>query len=109
MATLVFAVIWFNLPEPKPQAGQAAVGTNITTEGGASAGADTATEADEENSESGTSVGHEIGQQLPDFTITCYDGTQFHLEDTRGKVIYNEVKSVTPDMLESLFREASQS
>ena len=199
MAALVFALIWFNLPESKHQTGQAAVGTIITTEGGTSAGADTATGADEENSESWAPVGHEVGQQLPDFTITCYDGTQFHLEDTRGKVtfinlwatycapcvkelpyfsdlyqkyegdvavlavhsslvakddpeeyaadkdyamplatdtqentvfeavgggstlpqtivlnrrgevIYNEVKSVTPDMLESLFREASQS
>ena len=27
----------------------------------------------------------------------------------RGEVIYNEVKSVTPEMLESLYQEASQS
>ena len=33
-------------------------------------------------------MGHETGNQLADFTLTCYDGTQFHLADTRGRVVF---------------------
>ena len=33
-------------------------------------------------------VGHEVGEQLEDFTLTCYDGSQFHLADTRGKITF---------------------
>ena len=31
-------------------------------------------------------IGHEVGQQLEDFTLTCYDGSEFHLAEQRGKV-----------------------
>lgn len=30
-------------------------------------------------------VGYDVGMQLADFTITCLDGSEFHLADTRGK------------------------
>ena len=33
-------------------------------------------------------VGHEVGQQLPDFTVTCLDGSTFHLADQRGKITF---------------------
>ena len=33
-------------------------------------------------------LGNEVGQQLPDFTLQCYDGTEFHLADTRGKITF---------------------
>ncbi len=36
--------------------------------------------------ESMAPVGHEVGNQLADFTLTCYDGSKFHLAETRGKV-----------------------
>ena len=32
--------------------------------------------------------GNQPGDELPDFTITCTDGTQFHLDDNRGKVTF---------------------
>ena len=32
--------------------------------------------------------GREIGQQLPDFTLQCYDGTEFHLAEARGKITF---------------------
>ncbi len=38
--------------------------------------------------ESDAPVGHEIGQQLPDFTLACYDGSEFHLADARGKIVF---------------------
>ena len=33
-------------------------------------------------------VGYDIGNQLADFTITCLNGSEFHLADTRGKVTF---------------------
>ena len=33
-------------------------------------------------------LGCEVGQQLPDFTITCLDGSEFHLADYRGKPVF---------------------
>jgi thiol-disulfide isomerase/thioredoxin len=32
--------------------------------------------------------GHEVGQQLPDFTVTCLDGSTFHLAEQRGKITF---------------------
>ena len=33
-------------------------------------------------------IGHEVGRQLEDFTAECFDGSTFHLADTRGKVTF---------------------
>ena len=33
-------------------------------------------------------TGFEVGQQLEDFSAECLDGSAFHLEDTRGKVVF---------------------
>ena len=33
-------------------------------------------------------IGSEVGQQLKDFTITCLDGSEFHLADYRGKPVF---------------------
>ena len=38
--------------------------------------------------ESDAPVGNEVGQQLPDFTLPCYDGTEFHLAEQRGKIVF---------------------
>lgn len=38
--------------------------------------------------ESDAPVGPEIGQQLEDFTLQCYDGSEFRLADTRGKITF---------------------
>ncbi len=35
-----------------------------------------------------TAVGSEVGMQLEDFTVTCFDGSEFSLADTRGKVVF---------------------
>ena len=32
--------------------------------------------------------GREVGQQLPDFTLPCYDGSEFHLAQQRGKITF---------------------
>ena len=33
-------------------------------------------------------LGREVGQQLPDFTLPCYGGSEFHLADQRGKIVF---------------------
>ena len=38
--------------------------------------------------ESRAPVGYEIGQQLADFTTPTFDGGEFHLADTRGKIVF---------------------
>lgn len=38
--------------------------------------------------ESSAPIGYEVGQQLEDFTVQCFDGSTFHLADTRGKVTF---------------------
>ena len=68
---LCFALIWFNYLDP------ASVGTG---------GSGEALPINKESYESDAPVGHEVGQQLQDFTLNCYDGSEFHLADTRGKV-----------------------
>ena len=69
---LCLALVWFNLLDP------------AVRKTGAAQPADRAPEA--ASLESDAPVGHEVGQRLPDFTLTCYDGTEFHLADQRGKV-----------------------
>ncbi len=64
LALLCFALVWFNFLDPAAKTAPA------------------------ESYASEAPVGHETGQQLEDFTLQCYDGSQFHLADTRGKVTF---------------------
>ena len=83
LAALCFALIWFNALDPAVRDKRAAEpvppAVTETTDG---------SEAPEQEPESTVPVGYEPGMQLEDFTITCLDGTQFHLADTRGKVTF---------------------
>ena len=73
-------------------------GTSAETSAGTSAGtsaetsAGTSAEIPAEKAgvsfESRTPVGYEIGQQLADFTTPTFDGREFHLADTRGKIVF---------------------
>ena len=87
LAVLAFTLVRFNLPKQNNPAEKTSVGTVFIP-----ATEDETTEnesaAVQDNFESTASVGNEPGQQLPDFTITCYDGSDFHLADTRGKVTF---------------------
>ena len=67
LAVLCFALVWFNFLDP---AVRAEAGTGM------------------EVSQADISIGYEVGQQLEDFIVTCLDGTEFHLADTRGKVVF---------------------
>ena len=69
LAALCFALLWFNVLDP-------AAGGNGTAPPAA------------ENLESDAPVGRDAGCLLEDFSLVCYDGTEFRLADTRGKVVF---------------------
>ena len=46
------------------------------------------TEASISSWQSTAPIGFSVGQQLADFSAACYDGSTFHLADTRGKVVF---------------------
>ena len=68
IAVLAFALLWYNV-------------LDHTGESAAESGTDEIAEQLQEG-------GCQPGDELPDFTITCTDGTQFHLTDSRGKVTF---------------------
>ena len=73
---------------------ETSAGTSAETSAGISAetAAGTSAEIPAEKAgvsfESRASVGYEIGQQLADFTTPTFDGREFHLADTRGKIVF---------------------
>ena len=108
LAVLCFALVWFNFLDPAvrkdvqqkqatTEATAEPVETNApaATEAPAEAETPAVTEAPAEpeapaaiSFDSDAPVGHEVGQQLPDFTLECYDGSEFHLADARGKIVF---------------------
>ena len=81
LAVLAFVLIWFNLLDPsvrKPKAAAPAQAATETVE----------SPTVKETWESSAPVGCAVGQQLPDFTAQCYDGSTFRLADTRGKIVF---------------------
>ena len=87
MFVLCLALMWFNVLDPavkKKSPPVRSVEAGVTV-------ADSAADAGEgapEGDASDTPVGHEVGQRLEDFTLTCYDGTVFHLADQRGRITF---------------------
>ena len=94
LAVLCFALVWFNFLDPAVRAetgagvsGQAGAGGSGQVQAGtegtgqAGAGADVTGQA-------GATIGFEPGMELADFTMECLDGSEFHLADTRGKVVF---------------------
>ena len=71
LAVLCFALVWFNFLDP-------AAGTKETA----------LPEETDISLESDAPVGYEAGCRLADFTLTCYDGSEFRLADTRGKAVF---------------------
>ena len=68
IAVLAFALLWYNVLDHTGDA--AAVSGTVKI-------ADQLQEG-----------GNQPGDELSDFMITCTDGTQFHLADSRGKVVF---------------------
>ena len=79
LAVLCFALAWYNFLDPniKKQAAEPAEPVQASQ-----------TEATAQDWSSDAPLGCEVGNQLPDFTITCLDGSEFHLADYRGKPVF---------------------
>ncbi|MBR5345016.1 MAG: redoxin domain-containing protein [Clostridia bacterium] len=94
LAVLCFALLWFNIIEPSiPQKKQDEQPV-VTEPPEISEEQEEDTEAQETIAqetirwESDLPVGFDPGQQLADFTLHCYDGTDFHLADMCGKIVF---------------------
>lgn len=88
LALLGLALMWFNVLDPAAGKGNA---PRAPVEAEAPIETETPAETDApaaEDFQSDAPVGHEVGQRLEDFTLTCFDGTEFHLADARGKVTF---------------------
>ena len=92
LAVLCFALLWFNLLDPAVKNARKPAGNSTSAESSAvmeTPQAGDGTEAEPstaaENTAPAVPVGYDVGMQLADFTITCLDGSEFHLADTRGK------------------------
>jgi len=101
LAVLCFALLWYNVLDPninkkaKEPAAQPTVETAVEAPS-EEAAEPTAGPVDEANAELATSAdwssdapfGYEVGNQLPDFSIECLDGSVFHLQEHRGKPVF---------------------
>ena len=100
LAVLCFALVWFNLldpavrndgkqEQPAAAAEPAAAGEPDLNTAPAISETPAETEAPAEAGYgSGAPVGHAVGQQLEDFTLECYDGTEFRLADAHGRITF---------------------
>lgn len=94
LAVLCFALVWFNFLDPAVRAetgagvsGQAGAGVSGQVQAGAEGAGQAGTGADV-TGQTGATIGFEPGMELADFTMECLDGSEFHLADTRGKVVF---------------------
>ena len=92
LAVLCFALLWFNVLDPSVKSAGGSAASEPAVELCHEPTAETASPTQEpdtqESFESSAAIGFEVGMQLRDFTVTCLDGSTFHLADTRGKVTF---------------------
>ncbi len=106
LGVLCVALLWFNFLDPtvKKRSAEKPVPTPpaVTVPASSTAEEDAAeqvigpAEADIPSGEaaapasfeSDAPIGYEVGQQLADFTTPTFDGGEFHLADTRGKIVF---------------------
>jgi thiol-disulfide isomerase/thioredoxin/Fe-S-cluster-containing hydrogenase component 2 len=81
LAVLCAALLWYNFLDPNIKKDDAPAQTAEVTE--------TAVPVPEaEDWSSDAPLGCEVGQQLPDFSIECLDGSTFRLSEMRGKPVF---------------------
>lgn len=92
LAVLCFALVWFNFLDPAVRAETGAgvssqAGADVTGQAGTGVSGQAGTGADV-TGQTGATIGFEPGMELADFTMECLDGSEFHLADTWGKVVF---------------------
>ncbi len=103
LAVLCFALVWFNFLDPAVRSVDQQQQTELYATTDEPTGTDqpavnavlTASETPAETQvpsaagyDSDVPIGHEVGLQLEDFTLQCYDGSEFRLSDTRGRIVF---------------------
>ena len=99
LAVLVGALVWFNFLDPAVKGKETAAQTQTTTaqtqgdeviDGVVKDASADGKDASAGSAASGSTaaIGKEVGNQLPDFSIKTTDDKDFHLADTRGKVVF---------------------
>ena len=102
LGLLCVALLWYNFldptvrkrsaekPDPTPPAAAATVApeTEIVPEETAAAELPAEETPAPVSFESNAPIGYEVGQQLADFSTPTFDGSDFHLADTRGKIVF---------------------
>ena len=84
LLVLCVALVWFNFLDPSVRSE-----TGAGVPGQASTGAEGTGQAETEAAgQAGVSIGSSPGMELADFTMECLDGSEFHLADMRGKVVF---------------------
>ena len=82
LVVLCAALVYYNFLDPNiKKNAEAPVQELAVTE-------DAASEPAAEDWSSDAPLGYEAGQQLPDFSIECLDGSTFHLAEMRGKPVF---------------------
>ena len=94
LLVLCAALVWFNFLDPAVRAetgsgvsGQAGAGVSNQAGTGTEVSGQAGTGVDA-TGQAGATIGFEPGMELADFTMECLDGSEFHLADTRGKVVF---------------------
>ena len=80
LAVLCFALVWFNFLDPS-------VRKRSEAQAAAAQEQDVNESASDSAASGGEKTGTAVGDQFGDFTVTCLDGTIFHLADQKGKVV----------------------
>ena len=81
LAVLCAALAYYNFLDPNIKKAEPAEPAAVETSAPAA-------EAAAADWSSDAPLGNQAGQQLPDFTIKCLDGSEFHLADQRGKPVF---------------------
>jgi thiol-disulfide isomerase/thioredoxin len=86
LLVLCAALVLFNFLDP---AVRAETGTGVSEQAATGAeGSGQAGTGVDATGQAGATIGFEPGMELADFTMECLDGSEFHLADTRGKVVF---------------------
>ena len=95
LCLLCFALVWFNFLDPAVRNGGEQQPRAAEASSVGAANENDAIEAPEAvetpapiSYDTDAPVGHEVGQQLEDFALDCYDGSGFRLTDARGKIVF---------------------
>ena len=99
LGILCIALLWFNFLDPsvkkrvaaKPVPAPMSAATTASPQEEPSSTADKEAipqPAEPVSFESNAPIGFEVGQQLADFSTPTFDGGEFHLADTRGRIVF---------------------